>query len=141
VRYITKVMGTLLRFLHPQTKLFAVSSGAFWKFSPHEVYEESSWRNVMIFASKTELFAVKFRRILKVFCLQCSQKNFWAHFHDYMIHQKWLMKRFSVKKNLQRAPKFVLILTALFRHQPTYKNLRGNTGPCTACYLTCALCV
>jgi len=27
-----------------------------------------------------------------------------------------------------RAPKFVLILMALFGHWPTYKNLRGNTG-------------
>jgi len=48
-----------------------------------------------------------------------------------VIHQTWLMKGFSVKMDtfqeiLQRAPKFLLILTALFRHQPTYKNLRGN---------------
>jgi len=30
-------------------------------------------------------------------------------------------------ENLQRAHKFLLILATLFRHQPTYKNLRGNT--------------
>jgi len=30
------------------------SSDAFWKFSPHEVYEESSWRIITIFASKNE---------------------------------------------------------------------------------------
>jgi len=29
---------------------------------------------------------------------------------------------------MQRAPKFLLILSALFGHQPTYKNLRGSTG-------------
>jgi len=31
-------------------------------------------------------------------------------------------------ENLPRAPKFPLILMALFGHQLTYKNLRGNTG-------------
>ena len=30
------------------------------------------------------------------------------------------------KEKLQRAPKFLFILTALFGHQPTYKNLRGT---------------
>ena len=35
----------------------------------------------------------------------------------------------AFQDNLQRAPKFLLILTALFGHQPTYKNLRGNTAP------------
>ena len=31
---------------------------------------------------KTKLFSVKFRRILKVLCLQDLQKKFWAQFHD-----------------------------------------------------------
>jgi len=31
---------------------------------------------------KTKLFAVKFRRILEVLCLQVLQKRFWAHIHD-----------------------------------------------------------
>jgi len=37
---------------------------------------------------------------------------------------KWTLFR----KIYKRAPKFLLILTALFGHQPTYKSLRGNTG-------------
>ena len=56
VRYITKVLCALSRFLRPQTKLFAM----------------------------------KFRRILDVFCLKGLQKNIWAHFHDLCVHvRKW----------------------------------------------------
>jgi len=32
---------------------------------------------------KTKLFAVKFRRIFEVLCLQVLQKRFWAHYHDF----------------------------------------------------------
>jgi len=31
-------------------------------------------------------------------------------------------------ENLYRVAKFILMLTALFGHQPTCKNLRGNTA-------------
>jgi len=31
---------------------------------------------------KTKMFALKFRRILEVFILEDSQKEFWANFHD-----------------------------------------------------------
>ena len=34
----------------------------------------------------------------------------------------------AFQENLQRAPKFLLILMALFGHRPTYKNVRGNTA-------------
>ena len=34
---------------------------------------------------KTKLIAVKFRRILKVLCLQGLQKKFWAQFHDLCV--------------------------------------------------------
>ena len=37
---------------------------------------------------ETKLFAVKFRRISKVFCLQDLQKKFWSQFHDLYV-QKW----------------------------------------------------
>ena len=37
---------------------------------------------------KTKLFAVKFRRILDVLCLQVLQKKFWAQFLDLCV-QKW----------------------------------------------------
>jgi len=36
---------------------------------------------------KTKLFAVKFRRILEVLCLQGLQKNFWAYFHDFCVQK------------------------------------------------------
>jgi len=54
-------------------------------------------------------------------------------FHFFGHPPKVVDKSFSVKmdafwENLQRAPQFLLILTALFGHQPTYKNLRGNTA-------------
>jgi len=37
---------------------------------------------------KTKLFAVKFRRILEVLCLQGLQIKLWAHFHDLSV-KKW----------------------------------------------------
>ena len=37
---------------------------------------------------KTELFAVKFRRLLDLFALHALYKMFWAHFHDLCV-QKW----------------------------------------------------
>jgi len=41
-----------------------------------------------VFRPKTKLFAVKFRRILKVLRLQGSQKDFWAHFHDLCVQKR-----------------------------------------------------
>jgi len=38
--------------------------------------------------SKTKLFAVKFRRILEVFCLQDLQKNLWAQFHGLCVRKR-----------------------------------------------------
>jgi len=37
---------------------------------------------------KTKQFAVKFRRILKVLCLQGLQKKFWAPFHDICVQKR-----------------------------------------------------
>jgi len=37
--------GALSRFLHPKTKLFAMSSDVFWKFSLCEMYE-NFWTNL-----------------------------------------------------------------------------------------------
>jgi len=39
-------------------------------------------------------------------------------------------------ENIQRVPNFVLILMALYGHQLTYKNLRGNTA-CSQDSTTC----
>jgi len=36
---------------------------------------------------KMKLFAVQFRRILEVLCLQGLQKKFWAHFHDLCVQK------------------------------------------------------
>jgi len=93
------------------------------KFSPYEVYEESSWRIITIFASKhggvcrdvethfessplarvtkkfmgafsrfmcpkTKLFAVNFRRILEVLCMQVLQKRFWVHYHYFFVQKR-----------------------------------------------------
>ena len=44
---------------------------------------------------KTQLFTVKFRRILKVLCLQGSQINFWAHFHDLCVRKRSCLQRSS----------------------------------------------
>ena len=37
---------------------------------------------------KMKLFAVKFGHILKVLCLQGSQKNLWAHYHDLCVRKR-----------------------------------------------------
>ena len=41
----------------------------------------------MIYASKNELFPVKFRRISEVFFQQDIQKKFWAQFHELCVQQ------------------------------------------------------
>jgi len=45
-------MGALLRFLRPQTKLFAVEFRRILEIFPFDVYKESSGRIITIFASK-----------------------------------------------------------------------------------------
>jgi len=37
---------------------------------------------------KTKLFAVEFRRILEVLCLQVLQKKLWAQFHDFFVQKQ-----------------------------------------------------
>jgi len=37
---------------------------------------------------KTKLFALRFRRILEILCVQDLQKKFWAHFHDLCIQKR-----------------------------------------------------
>jgi len=37
---------------------------------------------------KTKLFAMKFRRILEVLCLQDLQKKLWAQFHDLFVEKR-----------------------------------------------------
>jgi len=60
---------------------FLRSSDAFRKFSPCEVKSR-------LLRLKTKLFALEFRRILEILCLQVLQKRFWAHIHDFCV-QKW----------------------------------------------------
>ena len=62
-RFTEKVLGAFSRFMCPKMKLFPERP-------------------------KMKLFAVQFRRILEVLCLQGLQKKFWAHFHDLCV-QKW----------------------------------------------------
>ena len=72
---------------------------------------------------------------IKKSCVWTCWKK-WRPFYIFLgvIHQQWLMKCIFAEngrilgKSLPRAPKFLLILTALFGHQPTYKNIRGNTA-------------
>ena len=60
---------------------FLRSSDAFRKFSLCEVYKK-------LLGTLSRLFAMEFRRILEVHCLQVLQKRFWAHIHDFCF-QKW----------------------------------------------------
>ena len=58
-------------------------------------------------------------------------KTIFSFFLD--IHYKWLMKCIFVENGcilgkLMKGAKFLFMLMALFGHQPTYKNLRENTG-------------
>ena len=63
-------------------------SNAFRKLLPCEVYEKRFGRIITTFASKAKLFALEFRRILEILCMQGLQKKFWAYFHDLCV-QKW----------------------------------------------------
>ena len=74
-------------FVHERSCL-AWNSDAFWKFLPCKLYKQSSGSVFSIYESKRKLFAVEFRRILEVLCLQGLQKKFWAQFHDLCV-QKW----------------------------------------------------
>ena len=83
VRYITKVMGALSRFLHPQTKpVCCWVEMHFGSFCLMRFMKKVLGALSLFLCPKTELFAVKFRRILKVLRIQGLQKDFWAHFHD-----------------------------------------------------------
>jgi len=69
-------------------------------------------------------------------CCLCTSWKKWRPFFFFLdIHYKWLMKHIFVENGcilgkFIRAPKFILMLTELFGHLPTCKNLRGNTGHC-----------
>jgi len=65
-------------------------------------------------------FLFVYQKMLGVYVLEKVKTIF------FVLHQQWLMKSFLGKST--KGAKFLLILTALFGHQPTYKNLRGNTA-------------
>ena len=52
--FTEKVLGTISRFVRPETKLFEVSSDTFWKLSACKFYRKSSGHNFSICASKNE---------------------------------------------------------------------------------------
>ena len=88
VRYITKVLGTLSRFFVRKQSCLPWSSCGFWKFSPRKLYTKVMGPFSRFLHSKMKLFAVEFRPILEVLCLQGLHKKFWAHFYDSCV-QKW----------------------------------------------------
>jgi len=55
---------------------------------PYEVYEKRYGRIFTIYASKTKLFSVKFRRMLEVLFLQGSQHKLWAHIYDLCVQKR-----------------------------------------------------
>ena len=102
------------------------SSDALLTFSPCMLYIKCSGRIYTIYASKTKLFAMKFRRILEVLCLQVLQKRFWVQFHD-LCEQKWSGTHFGsfrlssfIKKIMGAIPRFVRpkmkLFTVMFRY-------------------------
>jgi len=64
------------------------SSDTFLTFLPCMLCKKCSGRIFTIYVSKTKLFAMKFRRILEVLCLQVLKKKFWAQFHD-LLSSTW----------------------------------------------------
>jgi len=65
-----------------------LSSDAFWKFSPYEVYEESSWRIITIFASKNGGVCREVETHFESCPLAMFTKNFWVHFHDLYVRKR-----------------------------------------------------
>ena len=86
--FIQKLWAHFLNFCVQKWSCLLLSSDAFWKVWLCQVFKESFRRNLTIDASKTKLFAVEFRRILEVLCLQGLQKRFWAQFYNLCV-QKW----------------------------------------------------
>jgi len=65
-----------------------LSSDAFCKFSPDEVYEESSWRIITIFASKHGAVCRNVETHFESSPLARFTKKFWAHFHDLCVWKR-----------------------------------------------------
>jgi len=68
-----------------------LSSDAFQKFSPCEVYKKVLSALSRLLLPKTKLFALKIRRILDVLSLQVLQKRFWAHYNDFCVHKRSIL--------------------------------------------------
>jgi len=71
-----------------------LSSDALWKFSPNEVYEESSWRIITIFASRNGAVCRGVQTHFESSPLVMFTKKFLGAFSRFM-HPK--MKLFAVK--------------------------------------------
>ena len=82
------------------------SPGAFWRFSLCKLKKKVLGAFSRFLRPKTMVFAVKFRRILEVLCLQVLQKKFWAQFHELCVQkQKWsglLLSSDVIKKSSWR---------------------------------------
>jgi len=71
-----------------------LSSDAFWKFSPCQLDKKVLGAFSQFVRPKTKLFALKFRRILEVLCLQGLQKKVLGAISRYMCPKT---QRFAVK--------------------------------------------
>ena len=77
------------------------NSDGFWKFSPCKLYKKDMGAFPRFLRLKTELFAVKLRRILKIFASLCTlwgiKQKFWAHCHNLCVFFRQIMKLFVVE--------------------------------------------
>ena len=83
-----KFWAYFLDFCVQKWSCFLRSSDAFWKFSPCEVYKNSSGRIITIYASKNEAVCREVQTHFGSFLRASFMKRIWAHFLDFCV-QKW----------------------------------------------------
>ena len=83
-----KFWAYFLDFCVQKWSCFLRSSDAFWKFSPCEVYKNSSGRIITIYASKNEAVCREVQTHFGSFLRTSFIKRIWTHFLDFCV-QKW----------------------------------------------------
>ena len=94
-----------------------LSSDAFWKFSPYELYAKSFGRIFINFGSKNEAVCREVQTHFRISPRARFTKNFWAHFHDLCFQKRscWLLSlnaflKFSTCKVCRKSSGCILMI-------------------------------
>jgi len=83
-----KIWAHIMDFCIQKWSCLLLSSDAFREFSPYEVYEISSGRIFMIYASRNIAVCCEVQTHFGSFYLQDLQKKFWVQFHNLYVQKR-----------------------------------------------------